>query len=127
MKYELIQIKSYDAKNNVALILRGNKYKEYAVVRNLDRSLPEESDEQWSHTIVYYDSSIEGLTKALDYFRYTVEDNYIPRVRLEELATLFKDGLMEDDREEALEYFDNVCDMEPYEFEFFGIECNNED
>lgn len=46
----------------------------------------------------------------------------IPRCRLEELATLFKDGLISDDRESALEYFDEVCEMTEEEKEWFGIE-----
>lgn len=46
----------------------------------------------------------------------------ISRSRLEELATLFKDGLISDDRESALEYFDEVCEMTDEEKEWFGIE-----
>ena len=46
----------------------------------------------------------------------------ISRSRLEELATLFKDGLISDDRESAMEYFNEVCEMTDEEKEFFGIE-----
>lgn len=47
--------------------------------------------------------------------------NYIPRPRLEELATLFKDGLIEDDEEQANIYFDEICEMNESEKNFFGI------
>lgn len=51
-----------------------------------------------------------------------VNESYISRIRLEELATLFKDGLISDYRESAMEYFDEVCEMTNEEKEFFGIE-----
>lgn len=51
-----------------------------------------------------------------------INPNYIPRIRLEELATLFKDGLIEDDKESAMEYFNEVCEMSEEEKSFFGIE-----
>ena len=50
-----------------------------------------------------------------------VNTGYIPRCRLEELATLFKDGLISGDRESAMEYFDEVCEMTEEEKEFFEI------
>lgn len=42
--------------------------------------------------------------------------------RLSELATKFKDGLIEDNAEEALKYFLEECDMTDDELEYFGIE-----
>ena len=51
-----------------------------------------------------------------------VNADYIPRCRLSELATLFKDGLISDDRESAMEYFNEVCEMTDEEKEWFGIE-----
>lgn len=47
--------------------------------------------------------------------------------RLTELATLFKDGLIEDDRETAMEYFEETCEMTEQEMEFFGIENEEEE
>ena len=47
--------------------------------------------------------------------------NYIHRYRLEELATKFKDGLLEDDSESAMEYFIDECEMEENELEYFGL------
>ena len=63
----------------------------------------------------------------VEVFRYKTEDNYIPRWRLEELATQFKDGLIEDGEYEAMEYFNEVCEMTDEEKEFFGIETESED
>lgn len=51
------------------------------------------------------------LQAALDMFRAKSEENYIPRYRLEELATKFKDGLLEDDKEEAMIFFDEECEL----------------
>lgn len=105
---------------NYALIVRNESLTEIAVVANLDKT-----NGIWGHTVDYMD--YEGENKAyalsimLDLFRYKTE-NYIPRCRLEELATLFKDGLISDDRDSALEYFDEVCEMSEEEKSFFGIE-----
>lgn len=106
---------------NYALILRNESLTEIAVVANLDKT-----NGIWGHTVDYMD--YEGENKAyalsimLDLFRYKTEENYIPRCRLEELATLFKDGLISDDRDSALEYFDEVCEMSKEEKSFFEIE-----
>jgi hypothetical protein len=118
-------------KGDCALIKRGNNVKEYAVVRGLDKK-----NCTWGHTIAYYGYEFEGkktendeaeqLTKALDCFRCHTEDNYIHRSRLEELATLFKDGLMEDDEENAMEYFEETCEMTDAEKKYFGIESEEE-
>lgn len=118
MKYEVII-----EKGDYALILRGSKMDEYAVVNGLDKKRRD-----WAWTCCYYNFSeytrinkIEALFLALDYFREKTEPNYIPRCRLEELATQFKDGLLEDDKESALEYFDSVCEMTDEEKEWFEI------
>lgn len=129
MKYELLFLHEVDygeKKGNIALILRGEKIgkrdREYAVVRNLDLNEPMESDCQWDNTISYHYPTIQGLQAAIEVFRDKTESTYIPRCRLEELATQFKDGLMEDDEEQARIYFDETCDMTHYEKQFFGIE-----
>lgn len=124
MKYEVIL-----EKGEYALILRGSRMEEYAVVNGLNKETGE-----WGWTCVYYnfgDSSpidkARALFLALDYFRLRTEENYIPRCRLEELATQFKDGLIEDDEEQALIYFDEVCEMSDEEKEFFGIGTESEE
>lgn len=119
MDYKLIM-----EKEQYALILRGSRMNEYAVVNSLDKEKG-----RWAWTCTYYNfnkfsplSQTEALAKAIDYFRYKTEKGFIPRCRLEELATLFKDGLISDDRESALEYFDEICEMSEEEKSFFGIE-----
>lgn len=81
---------------------------------------------QWEHGIYYMFSSVKeklvALNEATEKLFEKVNADYIPRTRLEELATLFKDGLISDDRESAMEYFDEVCEMDESEKEFFGIE-----
>ena len=127
MKYELIM-----EKGEYALILRGNKMKEYAVVNGLNKETGE-----WCWTCCYYCFYCEGvqapctqaeaLALCVDYFRMRTETDYITRCRLEELATQFKDGLIEDDEEQAIIYFDEVCEMTENEKEFFGIETESEE
>ena len=125
MKYEVIM-----EKKEYALILRGEKLKEYAVVNGLNK---ERGDWAWtcSYFAYEYDGMPQGnqalaLATAIDHFRLLTEDKYISRPRLEELATLFKDGLIEDDEYEAMIYFNETCEMEEHEKEFFGIEESEE-
>ena len=124
MKYEVIL-----EKEEYALILRGSRMEEYAVVNGLNKET-----EEWGWTCCYYNfgnytqiDKAQALFLALDYFRMRTETDYIPRCRLEELATQFKDGLIEDDEEQALIYFDEVCEMSDSEKEFFGIETESEE
>lgn len=118
MRYEVIL-----EKDKYALIVRGNNLDEYAVVGGLNKNKNE-----WDWTVSYWDfgrfglEQPEALSKAIDCFRAKTEPDYISRCRLEELATLFKDRLIEDDRESAMEYFNEVCEMEENELEFFGID-----
>lgn len=51
---------------------------------------------------------------------HNAADRQISYSRMEELATLFKDGLMCDEVG-AMEYFDDVCEMTYEEKEFFGL------
>lgn len=124
MKYEVIL-----EKGEYALVIRGSRMEEYAVVNGLNK---ERGD--WAWTCCYYNfgdyspcTKAKALYLALDYFRTRTETDYIPRCRLEELATLFKDGLIEDDEESAMEYFDEICEMTESEKEFFGIETESEE
>ena len=127
MEYTLIDI-YYEGKGNVALIERktNTRYAEYAVVRNLDRHIPMERDDQWDSTIGYWNNDMRGLANAVDLFRQKTEQNYIPRARLEELATRFKDYAFEMaensyDTNDIIEELQNENDMTDYELEFFGI------
>lgn len=115
-------------KNGYALIDRGH---EYVVACGFDETQPE--NQQWEHGM-YYTHWNESETKkmcmlqaALDHFRLFVDNDYISRRRLEELATKFKDGLIEDDEKSAMEYFTEECEMEDYELDFFGIETEREE
>lgn len=119
MRYEVIM-----EKNDYALILRGARMEEYAVVYQLDKVKG-----SWAWTCCYVNfgsfapcNQAQALASCVDYFRSKTEEGYIPRCRLEELATLFKDGLISDDRESAMEYFNEVCEMSEEEKSFFGIE-----
>ena len=110
-------------KDKLALLQAENN-SQYAVVSGYNPDGKE--DEQWSHAsyFVYYgneQAKASYLQAALDMFRARSEENYIPRYRLEELATKFKDGLLEDDKEEAMIFFDEECELTDNEKEWFGI------
>lgn len=57
----------------------------------------------------------------IEKFRMCTEENYVTRQRLKELAILFKDGLILDDQETAIEYFTGSCEMSESEMKYFGI------
>ena len=68
----------------------------------------------------HYDMSYEEACKFfIDYGKGKQPISY---GRLSELATLFKDGLLEDDIESAMEYFSDTCEMSDEEFDYFGLE-----
>lgn len=130
MEYKLIELKKTSEDGNVALILRGKTNPEYAVVRNLDTEEPFECDTQWDWTIAYYSDNIEGLQKAIECFRIKTEENYISRMRLEELATNFKDWAIDNQNsyyeDEAKEILISECELSDYEAEFFGLKESEE-
>ena len=64
------------------------------------------------------------LQSAIDSFNRGYSITYS---RMSELATLFKDGLIEDDEESAKKYFLGECDMDDDELKFFGIEYEEEE
>ena len=93
------------------------------------------ADGSWAYTVCSWMYGKYGreeylvLQYALDAFRARTENAYIPRSRLEELATKFKDGMFscDLDEEEYDEFFDDECDMTDDELDFFGMkrgECN---
>lgn len=75
--------------------------------------------ERWN-----YDSLEKCLRAAMLYLYDIEQSDIIPYARMSELATLFKDGLLADDEESALEYFDNTCEMTEEEKKYFGIETD---
>ena len=119
------------------IILRNGKYAllemetQYVVACGFDETLPE--NQQWSQGYYYTHWNTSEIVKqrmlsaALEYYRTLTETDYITRCRLEELATKFKDGLIEADDDFAMEYFDSECEMTDGEKEFFGIETESEE
>ena len=117
------------------IILRNGRYAllemetQYVVACGFDETQSEGS--QWTQGYYYTHWNTSEIVKqrmlsaALEYYRALTETDYIPRYRLEELATQFKDGLIEDDEKSAMEYFDEVCEMTESEKEFFGIEIKS--
>ena len=119
MKYDLIE-----AKGQYALILRGEHMTQYAVVYGLDRETA-----SWDWTCCYYDfgefselTKAEALFKAVDHYRMRTDEKYISWARMSEIATVLKDGLIEDDEEEAYRYMVDVAELSDTEAEYFGLD-----
>ncbi len=119
MKYTLIE-----AKGQYALILRGESMTQYAVVSGLDKEAG-----SWDWTCCYYDfgkfsdlTKAEALFKALDYYRMRTDERYISWARMSEIATVLKDGLIEDGEEEAYRYMADVAELSDTEAEYFGLD-----
>ncbi|MBD5155792.1 MAG: hypothetical protein HDT15_12225 [Oscillibacter sp.] len=119
MKYTLIE-----EKGPYALILRGESMTQYAVVSGLDKETG-----SWNWTCCYYDfgefselTRAEALFKALDYYLMRTNEKYISWARMSEIATLLKDGLIEDDEEEAHRYMADVAELSAIEAEYFGLD-----
>ncbi|RKI37930.1 hypothetical protein D7V86_21650 [bacterium D16-51] len=113
-------------KDEYALIQRGSRMQEYAVVNGLDQDKGE-----WNYTCSYYGfgkylklSEEEALFKALDDFRSRTDKDYISHERLLEIATLLKDGLLEDDADEAYEYMCDTVELSEEEAEVLGIDMD---
>lgn len=66
-------------------------------------------------------AKVKMLSEAIEHFRCLTDEEHISRSRLEELATNFKDGLITDDEESAMEYFKGYCDMSEREMNYFGL------
>ena len=119
MRYDLIE-----AKGQYALILRGEHMTQYAVVYGLDQETG-----SWDWTCCYYDfgdfselTKAEALFKALDYYRMRTDEKYISWARMSEIATVLKDGLIEDDGEEAYRYMVDIAELSDTEAEYFGLD-----
>lgn len=105
-------------------VLQNEGDTQYVMAWGYNPDAPE--NQQWNHGMYFtYWNDVEAkakcLANAVDCFRVNTEDDYISRSRMEELATQFKDGLIEDDKESAMEYFGEVCEMDDYEKDFFGL------
>ena len=119
MKYTLI-----DEKGQYALILRGESMTQYAVVSGLDKK-----SGSWDWTCYYCDfgkfselTKAEALFKVLDYYLMRTNEKYISWARMSEIATVRKDGLVEDGEEEAYRYMADVAELSDTEAEYFGLD-----
>ena len=121
MDYRLIA-----KKGEYALIQRGSRMQEYAVVNGLDQDKGE-----WNYTCSYYGfgkysklSEEEALFKALDDFRSRTDRDYVSHERLLEISTLLKDGLLEDDADEAYEYMHSTVELSENEAKVLRLDMD---
>ena len=119
-------------KGNYALIKRGVMIPEYAVVSGLVSEQERKYEgSDWSGTIAAYEANAKGLSDALDHFRYITELDYITKARLEEIATKFKDKVVEllDDYQlpkEGIEYELEDLELDDYELEWLELNFESE-
>lgn len=119
MKYTLIE-----EKEPYSLILRGENMTQYAVVGGLDKET-----ESWDYTCCYYDfgklselTRAEALFKALDCYLMRTNKKHISWARMSEIATVLKDGLIDNDEEEAYRYMADVAELSDTEAKYFGLD-----
>lgn len=116
-------------KGNVSL-LQSQSDTQYCVCRNYNPNAKEDQQYDGGTYFCYWgdeERKAYFLSAALENFRVKTEEDYISRVRLEELATKFKDGLLEYDEDYAMEFFEDECDLTESEMEWLGItesECD---
>lgn len=107
------------------LIDRGNEY--VVAYRFNDEKMT------WQHGVYftpYYNGKLEKvrmLSKAIEFFRTKVDEEYISRSRVEEIATDSLHGLIEDDEETAMEFFENELELSDFERNYFGINTGDEE
>lgn len=109
---------------------------EYVVVKNLDQAngtwdsgdyftpgtwnMSREINYSRAYDFLLYKSGV------INHFKGELEEKLAKQAisydRLVELATLFKDGLIEDDEANAKVYFTETCQMSSAEKDFFGIQ-----
>lgn len=113
-------------KGEYALIQRGSKMQQYAVVNGLDKD-----NKGWNYTCSYYDfgqysklPEEEALFKALDDFKSWSDRDYVPHERLLEIAILLKDALVEDGADEAYEYMCDTVELSEKEAEVLGLDMD---
>lgn len=119
MKYTLIE-----EKGQYALVLRGESITQYAVVSGLDKKAG-----SWDWTCCYYDfgkfselTKAEALFNALDYYLMRTNEKHISWARMSEIATVLKDGLIENDEEEAYRYMADIAELSDTEAEYLGLD-----
>ncbi len=121
MDYRLIA-----EKDEYALIQRGSKMQQYAVVNGLDQDKGE-----WNYTCSYYEfgkypelSEEKALSQALDDFRSRTDRDYVSHERLLEIATLLKDGLVENGVDEAYGYMCGTVELSEKEAEALELDMD---
>lgn len=119
-------------KGRYALIKRGTRFPEYAIVAGL---VPKQERKfecsDWDRTVAAYVANVKGLSDAIDHFRYITELNYITKARLEEIATKFKNKFIEMSEDyqltkEGIEYELEDLELDDYEMEWLGLKGDEE-
>lgn len=99
-----------------------NEVEKYVVCTNFDNAKAYGSKWDWGHYFdIWSGATREEQMKAAAMFLYDKREP-IPYARLSEIATLLKDGLMEDDEESAIEFMKETCELTKEEAEYFGVE-----
>lgn len=114
-----LELMKHGDRSLVVMIGEDGAARQYVVCYDYDVNGKENS--QWSSGQYF-----TKLERAMNY--WNERELHRPTYdRLSELATLFKDALLEDDAESANEYFIETCEMDDMELEYFGLDGNNDD
>lgn len=116
-------------KGNVSL-LQSQSDTQYCICRNYNPNAKEDQQYDGGTYFCYWGDKERKpyfLSAALENFRVKTEEDYISRARLEELATKFKDRLLECDEDFAMEFFEEECELSDSEMEWLGIETESEE
>jgi hypothetical protein len=114
--------------NDALVIIEGRYLTDFVVARGykVDK---ETGDVSWGHG-VYFSADADSredrlycLMKATEYMYSTENSEYITHDRMAEIATRFKDAMIEAwmDEDDAIEYVNEDLDMTETEKEFFEL------
>lgn len=102
---------------------------QFVVAFNYDPEAPE--DQQWGHGHYFEywmneEKKAEALADAIDLFMCRTDPRYIPRMRLEEIASKSLDELKETDEDSFDDFCEQELDLTEEEKEWFGLNEENE-
>ncbi|GFI61099.1 hypothetical protein IMSAG049_00252 [Clostridiales bacterium] len=104
---------------------------EYVVACNYDKKRLE--NQQWDNGIYFTHfnrnelEKTRMLSRAIECFRKKVDEEYISRSRLEEIATNVLQEYADNDRDIAIEYYKNELELTEFEYKYFGVNTENKD
>lgn len=103
---------------------------QFVVAYDYDPDAPE--DQKWRHGHYFpfwtnAEKFAEALADAMDLYMSRTDSRYIPRLRLEEIATAALHELKETDEDSFTDFCENDLDLTEEEREWFGLDKEDEE